>query len=443
MSTSSQLVIEKSCPLADAHTRLRRAHELWHRTVAAYNDPDEFVLNLNSLLVTLRQVTFMLQKQKDKVPDFEPWYQDWREQMGKDAVMTWLRDARNHVEKRGDLDLSSTARVRLVVDWRAQPEFEMEVSPLAGADEIASVLPVEVLPQELKDDGLVEVERRWVSKDLPGSELAEACAHGYGVMATILAEAHERVGIKMRTFGGETHGGEHVRVDHLGGRLPCMVIEDSNRVARLHLASGMLLERQTESISFDPEGDGPEFEKHAARMLLSRDALSPPESGDVLDLGAKFSRMARALLAHEGRHFPIAILFDANLRPLRPIGLAFEGQAEKMMAIRRVAEAVDELRAESVILINEAWQAPGPVDQHGNVVRAELRDDRTETLVVLVASRDGRLRVYNTPFTRDAENKPVLGEERIVDGAEMHWSMLEPLWTTWKRWTVDGADNSP
>jgi hypothetical protein len=76
-SDRQPLKAEKSCPLESAHTRLRQSHDLWHRLVAAYADPDEFVLQLNQLIVTLRQVTFMLQKRKAQIEDFDAWYGAW------------------------------------------------------------------------------------------------------------------------------------------------------------------------------------------------------------------------------------------------------------------------------------------------------------------------------------------------------------------------------
>ena len=67
-SRPARLRSEKSCPLPVTHTRLHQAHELWHRAADAYPDPEDFVLNLNQLLVTLRQVTFMLQTEKAASP---------------------------------------------------------------------------------------------------------------------------------------------------------------------------------------------------------------------------------------------------------------------------------------------------------------------------------------------------------------------------------------
>src|SRR4051794_14608956 len=103
--------LERSCPMPSTHTRLKQAHELWHRALAAYADVDEFALHLNQLIVTLRQVTFMVQNHKERIPDFDEWYGAWQKRMGADPIMKWMRDARTQVEHVGDLDVASTARV--------------------------------------------------------------------------------------------------------------------------------------------------------------------------------------------------------------------------------------------------------------------------------------------------------------------------------------------
>lgn len=58
--------LEKSCPLPTTHTRLHQVHEQWHRVAADYGEPDDFVTSLNAALVSLRSVSFMLNKEKSK-----------------------------------------------------------------------------------------------------------------------------------------------------------------------------------------------------------------------------------------------------------------------------------------------------------------------------------------------------------------------------------------
>lgn len=426
--------------MPSAHTRLRQAHELWHRVAAAYGDPDEFVLNLNSLLTTLRQVSFMIQKDKEKIPDFDPWYESWQERMREDRLMTWLKDARNLVEKQGDLDLASTARVTIVASWLDGPYFETEVSPLLGPEEIAGQLPVDDFPQNVRKEGLIEIERRWVSKDLPDNELTDVCAYGYGVLAVMVAEAHERLGVRMQTFGGETHEGTHERTAHLGGRLPCMVMTKAGRTAHLHLASGGLIEMERGELEFAPEHDRAWFEERARAMTVSPTAFSTTRSENPLDLGASIFSIARRVLAHDGYHDPIAFLYDKEQAPITTVGLTFSDQGAKYLAVRRLAEEVQRVGAHTVVLINEIWEALVPrAEVSPTMPRASEREDRSEGLLAIVATSDGRHRSYYSPFTRDKKNRPVLGETQILEGKE-HWiALLEPLQVVWRGWSRDGS----
>jgi len=183
--SNKRLRIETKCPLTSAHTRLRQAHELWHRAAAGYPHPDEFVMNLNQLIVTLRQVTWMLQRQKDKITDFAPWYKKWQDRMKTDPLMNWLNDARTQIEHLGDLDLASTATVSVIASWMDGPYSQFEIPPHVGPERIAADIQTADLPDQVRKEGLLKVERRWVSSDLPEHELTDVCAHGYGVVATI------------------------------------------------------------------------------------------------------------------------------------------------------------------------------------------------------------------------------------------------------------------
>jgi hypothetical protein len=437
------LRIEKSCPLEAAHTRLRQAHDLWHRLVGAYADPDEFVLQLNQLIVTLRQVTFMLQKQKDKIDDFDGWYGAWQEQLRADPIMKWLHDARTHVEKIGDLELASTARVELVASWLPGPYKDLEVPPLMGPEELAPLVR-EIfpdLPESIAKEGLLRLERRWVSKDFTERELTDVCAYGYGVMATILAEAHERLGLRMRTFGGEAHGGRHVRVDHIGGRLPCMVVTDEERTAHIHLGTGELMHLESMPVTFDPKKDHAWGQDRAQAMTVGPNALTPGADLDPLEFGSQFISVARRTLAHDGFHWPYAFLYTRDLRPITVLSWEFADRAEKYMAFRQLARDVDRLGADVVIFVAEAWMAPAPDEGLSPTMQPPSeRADRKEALEAIVATSDGRARSYYSPFTRDAKKRPVFDEEIIVlDDDEAITFSLFPLLAVWERWRTQAA----
>ena len=79
-----------SCPIPNAHRRLHECHRLWHAAAAEYDDQEGFRTSLNALLQALRNVTFVLQKEKRGIPDFDTWSEQWREIMGKDGVAAYV-----------------------------------------------------------------------------------------------------------------------------------------------------------------------------------------------------------------------------------------------------------------------------------------------------------------------------------------------------------------
>ena len=70
-----------SCPLPNAHRRLSECHRLWHHAAETYDDPEGFRTQLNALLQALRNVTFVLQKEKRSIPEFDAWYEPLRDGM--------------------------------------------------------------------------------------------------------------------------------------------------------------------------------------------------------------------------------------------------------------------------------------------------------------------------------------------------------------------------
>ena len=68
----------EDCPLTEVHRRMDDAHRLWHQALDSYFDPDAFRVALQSCIQALRTVTFLLQYQKRRIPDFDAWYGDIR-----------------------------------------------------------------------------------------------------------------------------------------------------------------------------------------------------------------------------------------------------------------------------------------------------------------------------------------------------------------------------
>lgn len=213
-----------------ARRRLDQALLLWHRALDAYPDADEFCIGINSLIQALRSVTWVLQKDLKHRDGFGPWYSAWQERMRQDAVLRWLVGARNRIEKEGDLELRSTARVTLIASWLPAPYDEFDVPPLLPPHAIAAVIAERDIPKELRETGVLKVERRWVTATLPDRELLEACGHVYTFLDVLLSEAEERYELPSTACPAErTKNADELVASH------------DLRTAILHLGSGELV----------------------------------------------------------------------------------------------------------------------------------------------------------------------------------------------------------
>jgi hypothetical protein len=109
-------------------------HVHWHAAADAYMEPETFRLNLNSLIQGLRNVTFLLQSQKRDLPSFEDWYGAWQRAVKDDPVMRWAVSARNRIVKQSDLEMHSTALVRLAE--RSRGSRRSPAAPLDASDHL-------------------------------------------------------------------------------------------------------------------------------------------------------------------------------------------------------------------------------------------------------------------------------------------------------------------
>lgn len=128
------------CPLLGVHARLDDLHTLWHEAVSHYQAPERFRTFLNAAIQAARNVTFVLQKQKESIPGFDTWYEPWRDRLKEDPVMRWIVEARNRVVKAGDLQVTSQAKVSIVAGYDDLPSIEMEVDPLLPLDAVADLV---------------------------------------------------------------------------------------------------------------------------------------------------------------------------------------------------------------------------------------------------------------------------------------------------------------
>jgi len=67
------------CLLAGVHSRLSEVHKFWHDMLSGYHKPENFRISLNAAIQALRNTTFLLQSNKSIIPNFDQWYEQYRD----------------------------------------------------------------------------------------------------------------------------------------------------------------------------------------------------------------------------------------------------------------------------------------------------------------------------------------------------------------------------
>jgi len=400
-----------------ARRRLDQAHELWHRALEVYAGADDFCTAVNALIPSIRSVTFVLQKELAHRDGFDAWYENWRLRMREDPVLRWLVEARNYIEKQGDLEMRSTARVSVVAGWLPGPFLELDVPPLMPPHLIATRVAQEELPQRLKDEGLIRVERRWVTIALPGVELLDGCAHVWAFLDGVVGDAE-------CTFAVTAREG----VENGGRRPPCMIAGPEARSAVLDLASGEFVE--VESIQRSTSDDDIAHAQVAYAAILA----DVPKPTNSLEGRVRWHHeFGRRMLAHDGQHMFAAFLFRRGLS-VGIIELTPEDQPAKYLLMERLAGHVQETSADEVIVSSETWVAPPvPVSDERFDLRAGQREDRTEAFITVGANNHGDRHGLSSAFSRVA-GRIELGDAEPFEGIVLslapvlHVWGLEPMW---------------
>jgi hypothetical protein len=433
---------ENQCPLAAVDRRLGDLHRFWHQGERTYFDPDGFRIAIQAAIQTARQVSFVLQKNKDLIPDFDKWYAGWQERLGAIPLMRWMVDARNRIEKQGDLEAHSFVSAEIVASHldegpKIQVPAKLSDAPLA----LVKSIPDSMVGAHIKKDGILRIRRRWIENTLPDVELLDAVAAAYGQLAQLVHAAHEQMDLAGPvTTNAET--GEQFPEGDRDGRLPCMIGHEDARTLDVWLATGKPLEFGV----FQKKLDRAEIMTEGPK-LRKRYGVDPTtlyaDSGKVHDHARSLFQTARKMFDKDGYHITIAILLRDGLpvdfHELRPME-----HGHKFMMMRNLAQQAQKIGADAAILISESWSAPA--DPAKPYMRAVDSPARKEFLTATAVSKNGEPLMLRAEILR--EGKKVTLDETSEEAGGAHFAFA-PLYQVWKKgipahWTampmgVDGG----
>jgi hypothetical protein len=152
--------------------RLEDVHQHWHQAEEAYFHPEPFRVAIQAAIQTLRTVTFILQKQKKVIPDFDAWYGGWREKLKADPLMRWMDDARDEIVHRVDLEAHSFLRAEINASYLNEgPSIQLPAHLLDDPLAFIKRIPLGDLLEHIARNGTLRIQRLWVENTVPDYEL--------------------------------------------------------------------------------------------------------------------------------------------------------------------------------------------------------------------------------------------------------------------------------
>lgn len=386
-------------------------------------DPDGFRLSLNALIQALRNVTWLLQKQKGNLPEFSKWYTEWQEHNKNINEMKWLIKARNRIVKEADLELYSKARARISFDWANEQDRTFAMPPHFRTRDIIRAI-VEKTPKALSA-GILTVERMWIDEHFPEKELLDLTSFIYSRTASLIKTAHGSKGVNECTLAAH----KRACMVPFFTNPPCMLIRNEHRRSHIDLKTYGNIPEIVHVIKHN--------EKMAA-LAKARYGEITFKSGDAISRLPTALEMAKRILETGEELLPFAWLLRGH-EIVGMKGMMFGHQGTKRLSILNLAAEISQVDADGIVLLNEAWSAGAPPEDRPEWKQLPARDrpDRQEAILVTGATRSGRLADITCLFSRDSNGLPIFEKAQFsLPGTH---GMLEPIRKIWQieAWKVE------
>lgn len=401
------------CPISSAERRLEDAASFWQRAREAYFDPDDFRRNVQSSIQAFRSVTWLLQKQKDSIASFEGWYSRKQDAMRADPRLRWLVEARNRIEKQGDLETHSTFTVEHTDSWLPPEKRVFELPPGIRPEDTAKIIAATYPESKCGEGAILKLSREWVDSEMPTEELLNLLVHAFSVLQEVIFDAHLFV-----EDGFRKACPFYVGLRRSSSRLPeVMTAFQFPAVSWFSLEHGVLKKYDHKRKTLT-RGEIEKIVEERYDNLGGLDIRLSPSSS-FADICDTLFEMGKRMLMKDGYHSMIAmILTETGFYPLefRP-----EDRADKHVMVRELASQCARLKAVSCILISEAWFATFS-SSHGPF--AADHPDRQEGLSLAGFHRDDGFATRDALFRREGD-KVVFPEGQDIKG--MYPEILNPV----------------
>ena len=345
-------------------------------------------MNSNQFLQTARTVTFLIQKNKAQIPEFDSWYtRTVLDPWAQDAVMMWAKDARNQIEKRGDLELNSSLDVALVFSYDEEDDLLLEIFDpkliMVGVKQLTRFARKH-LPSGVSDSAVVKVERRWVTSSLKDWELLTALTYVYARMYDLCVSLAGHLDYALDEGIPEPSSLDLVRTD-------------ARKTRYLKLRDTFVTRLVQDYIPYNPEFVPP----NSLVQLVDRFKRQGAVSSLEVAVG-RHELLARETFEQFGSHMPMVFLFDDAWNWIDMITTMPADQSEKYIFWRSMEDRILYNKAHALIYVYEAWIRD--IERYPKRLTHTL-PVRGEILVVVGMDSEGNVVSRDMEIVREVEQR--------------------------------------
>jgi hypothetical protein len=400
--------MEKSL-LQTSYNRFDEAHRSWHLALDGYHSVDDFRANINSMIQSLRNITFALQKQKNDLPNFDVWYLGWQSKMKDNFILKKIHNARNVIVKQDDLELSSIG-IATLKNWEQVVIKSFKFNALSETSDVAEYVLEEIkLDPAIEQDYLhrmvFEFERVWIYKEIEDYELLSALSEAYLFFHHMMIDASLYFKINKVEYKKNTYCNHRQNTD---GDLICMITTKQNRTLSINPSTRESV--KPIDFKFEPSKELHEkaIERHGANPSKKWSPILNKFFPSKKPYRIMKKLFAISLFMYQKDKDLLATIFlfkeDSMNYIMRPI--VFRDQQEKMRHISDIVEEIKKEEITSVLFIGETWVIP--VEKMEGYYKNGNQDGCTEALEASIIMND-RVRIIHVPIV-DKEGSVSYGD---------------------------------
>lgn len=419
------LLKQTRCPFDGVHRRMEDVHTLWHQAEENYFNPQKFRTALQSCIMQMRTVTWVLKKQcLTIVPDFESWYKPWEAKMKSDPLMRWAVDSRNTIEKQGDLEMYSKLTAKIVASYLdCIPETEVKGELFESVEAMLERVDKRVLSEQILEHGFLEIDRRWVANSLPDYEILDGLAEIYGTLSLLVDDMHKQTNLPIPFAIDPSSTQDEIKPASCGqpsrGRERCMVGHNERKAKRFVLKTG----EEIAGISSE-EIDRDEVVKAAQERYGQNLKIEKFEVDSFLSVAQGLFAISKSMFLIDGGLQSVAFIFHQGTMSMYELNPA--NRTDKYLLARYLATEVDRCNGDRVILVGECWN--GKYDPKNPFLYPSQSANEGESLFLWASSREGENFTLNARVFRDSNG--IRLDETVVNN-DAYLLVFEPIRKIW------------